>query len=79
MTEKAEKIRNELQNISSEIDDILAGIAGERVAFSLFVWSGDEGNYVSNSSDIKGAILKIEEFLRMYQNDDTSGYSTTAD
>jgi hypothetical protein len=43
-------ISEELQTVAAVIDDALANITGKRVGFSLFIWTEDRAQYVSNST-----------------------------
>lgn len=56
------KVSLALQEIAHELDGRLEAAAGERVAFSLFVWTDGRANYVASSSDraeIKRALLSV--------------------
>lgn len=62
--ETAMKISANLQKVSVALDEILSRVAGQRVGFSLFVWTEGQGSYVSNlkdRSDIKAELLQIIE------------------
>lgn len=46
-------VSEELQTVAAVIDDALANIAGKRVGFSLFIWTEERAQYVSNSTQRK--------------------------
>lgn len=46
-------VSEELQTVAAVIDDALANIAGKRVGFSLFIWTKERAQYVSNSTQRK--------------------------
>lgn len=53
-------INQELKRIAARLDREIAAITGERLPFSLFLWTEGRANYVSNSPDrdvIKEAML----------------------
>lgn len=53
-----------LQPLANEIDRRIAELAGERVCFSLFVWTEGRAQYVSNTTDrpaIKKAIREVTD------------------
>ena len=51
MSEASVKVSEELQELAKKLDRKLEEIAGQRVGFSLFVWTDGMANYVSNSTD----------------------------
>lgn len=53
-----------LQELARDIDRQIMELTGERVAFSLFVWTDDRAQYVSNCTDrtaIKSAVREITD------------------
>lgn len=55
-----------MQDIATGINDALAGIAGEPVAFVLVLQSGGVAQYVSNASRQDGAVM-IEDLLARWK------------
>lgn len=58
-----EKISRELQNIARGLGDVLNDVAGEEVAFSLFVWTKGRSNYI-NTADRATVIAVLEEHIK---------------
>lgn len=55
-------VSKDLQGLASQIDERLESVAGEKIGFSLFVWTKGRAQYISNTTDrkeIKTAILAI--------------------
>lgn len=55
-------VSKDLQKIAKRLDKDITKSAGERVGFSLFVWTDGRCNYVSNSTnraEIKRALLSV--------------------
>lgn len=49
MSADAATVSRALQTIAAEIDDRITKLVGHRVAFSLFVWTEERSNYISNA------------------------------
>ena len=56
-----------LQDVASGINDVLTDIAGEKVGFSLFVWTEERAQYISNSEREQCAAA-IREILDGWDN-----------
>ena len=60
------RVSRHLRDLAQDIDKLLQLIAGEKMLFSLFVWSDDRSQYVSNAQrdDVKKA---LEECLELWK------------
>ncbi len=62
MSKAAIRVSKGLKEIARELGDHIEEIAGEPVSFSLFVWTEDRCNYISNSknrTEIKTALKSV--------------------
>lgn len=62
MKHNINKVSRGLKNEAARLDRRLKKLAGNRVSFSLFVWTDGRAQYISNSSDraeIKQVIQNI--------------------
>lgn len=60
----AVRVSEALQGVAHGLDERLTEIAGERVTFSLFVWTEGRANYISNAADrdqVAGVLRKMLE------------------
>ncbi len=51
-----------LQQVARALEEVLDEVAGQRVSFSLFVWTNGRANYIANSTDraeIRCALLTV--------------------
>lgn len=51
MSDASVKVSKELQAIAKRLDKELDKAAGQRVSFSLFVWTDGVANYIANTTD----------------------------
>jgi hypothetical protein len=51
------------QDLARELDQRIAEVAGEKVAFSLFVWTRGRCTYVSSASDRREIIQVLEGMI----------------
>lgn len=56
-------VSRQLQEIARKIDDMVAEAAGERVAFSLFVWTQGRCSYISSGTDRREIIAVLEAMI----------------
>lgn len=49
MPDEIRKVSLALQDIARELDTRIEGVAGKKIAFSLFVWTDGRCNYVSTA------------------------------
>ena len=62
-TESARRVSQSLQELAAALDKTLERIAGERVAFSLFVWTPEFSNYISSTNDREVIIKVLEQHI----------------
>jgi hypothetical protein len=64
----AVKISKQLQAIAAELDARLEGVAGERVAFTLVVFTDGRANYVSTASR-EDSVHNLRQLLGQWETD----------
>lgn len=61
------KVSKNLQSIGRGLDKKLTRAAGERVSFSLFIWTEGRANYISNTSDRKEIAQVLEQMIAQWR------------
>lgn len=67
MKDSAAKVSRELQGIAQALDKVLAEVAGERVAFTLLVFTEGRANYVSSASR-EDSVRELKELLALWES-----------
>ena len=62
-----EAVSRELQRVARDLDADLAEVAGERVAFSLFVWTEGRCSYVSSGAMRSEVIVVLEAMIARWK------------
>lgn len=57
----------ELQAIAKEVECRLAEVTGEKVLFSLFLWTNSRGDYVANC-ERESMMVAMQEFIEAWEN-----------
>lgn len=63
---KARRVSENLQRLAQGIDAAIEAIAGERIAFTLVVFTPQSGNYISSASRQEN-VRELEHLLRMWR------------
>lgn len=61
------KVSKAAQDICARLDAELEEIAGEKVAFSLFIWTGGRCTYVSTAPDRREIINVLEQMIAKWK------------
>lgn len=62
-----EAVSRELRSIAGILDEEIQRVAGEPVAFSLFVWTKGRSSYVSTSTDRQQIITVLEAMIARWK------------
>lgn len=63
----SENVSRHLQEIALDLTGALNEAAGERVVWSLFVWTPGRANYISNAANREDIITALETVLENWK------------
>lgn len=61
-------VSRDLQRIAGDLDTELQAVAGEPVAFSLFVWTGGRCSYISSGTNRHTIIPVLEAMIARWKS-----------
>lgn len=60
-------VSREMQRLAATLDEEITAIAGEPVAFSLFVWTAGRCSYISSGTDRTQIITVLEAMIARWK------------
>ena len=66
--QSAARVSRGLQDMARKLNRDLERLSGERVAFSLFVWTPEFSNYVSSAADREQVIKVLEKHIANWRD-----------